>query len=697
MHLIEVLWMLRFPVFIAAFLLFFPTFALKNARPLLAGLLDLRPRQAVPVTVAACMAAWSSMLCFWAIAREGPERIGAAIEMPSWFIARFHGLSWQAVFWSLFALSCLLPLRLLLAARKYSFQERIDPPRDFSLKFMAGIATGYAVAGGLAAVCLLLYRHPGWFFLGRAGGIAREAHRQTAARFPWVHGVEHSSWLAGYFDPHFHRLYPVHLLCLVALLLSLAVYFFFGMVHYRWPKLFTYTPALCYLLLLAIWSCWILCGLSFFFDALRIPVGLILALYLWKFSGFHSDHTYRLVPRPQMPGAAAPPGALTVLAAGNSGRVIVAATTGGGIQSSAWTAKTLAELGARWSAAHPEDPHRFARALRAISSVSGGSVGAALVTAAYDEAGSLDQQKTLVARAMASSLAHVAAALAYGDFLRAMTPFQWKCFPGRGTALEDAFIARTPGLSETLSSWWMGVAEGRRPANLFNATLCESGSRFLMGSSALKGPVEGLSQFYSDYPGYDLPIAAAARLSATFPFVTPASAPQSESEAIVAERYHVVDGGYYDNYGIATLTEWVQQALREQSAPSHDGRKIEEVMLLQLRGFPVGAAAQPAAARTWLYQLWSPLQTMLSVRNCGQLANSNLDVDLLAQECQSAGVALHPIVLEFPAMPEPPSSYPPLSWHMTERQKRAIDDAWTLLEQKQRDEIDKVQRFLEGD
>lgn len=697
MHLIELFWMLRFPVLIAAFLLFFPTLALKKARPLLAGLLDLRPRQAVPVTVAACIGAWSCMLCFWAIAREGPERIGAAIEMPSWFAVRIHGLSWQPVFWSLFALSCLLPLRLLLAARKYSLQERIDPPRDFSLRFVAAIAVGYSVAGGLAAVCLLLYKHPSWFLLGRAAGIAHAANRQAAIRFPWLRGVERSAWLAGYFDPHFHRLYSAHLLCLLALLLSLAVYFLFGMVHYRWPKLFTYTPALCYLLLLAIWSCWILCGLSFFFDALRVPVGLILVLYLWKFSGFHSDHTYRLVPSPQAPGAIAPPGALAALAAGASGRVIVAATTGGGIQSSAWTAKVLAELSAHWSAAHPKDPHRFARALRAISSVSGGSVGAALVTAAYDDDGSLDQQKTLVGRAMASSLAHVAAALAYGDFLRALTPFRWKCFPGRGTALENAFIARTPRLSESLSSWWAAVAEGRRPANLFNATLCETGSRFLMGSSALKEPVEGLSQFDTDYPGYDLTVAAAARLSATFPFVTPASAPQSESGTIVGKRYHVVDGGYYDNYGIATLAEWVRQALQEQRAPSHAGRKITEVLLLQLRGFPSGAAAQPATIRTWLYQLWSPLQTMLSVRDCGQLANSNLDVELLAQACQSAGATLHPVVLQFPAVSGPASSYPPLSWHMTERQKRAIGDAWTLLEQSQGDEIDKVRRFLEGE
>lgn len=697
MHLIELIWMLRFPVLIAAFLLFFPTLALKKARPLLAGLLDLRPRQAVPVTIAACIAAWSSMLCFWAIAREGPERIGAPIGMPSWFAARLHGLSWQPVFWSLFALSCLLPLRLLLAARKYSLQERVDPPQHFSLRFMAAIAVGYSVAGGLAAVCLLLYRHPGWFLLQRAGDIAHAANRQTAARFPWLRGAEHSSWLAGYFDPHLHRLYAVHLLCLLALLLSLAVYFLFGALHYRWPKLFTYTPALCYLLLLAIWSCWILCGLSFFFDALRIPVGLVLALYLWKLSGFHSDHTYRLVPRPPPAVPAAPPGALAALTAGASGRVIVAATTGGGIQSSAWTAKAVAGLNALWSAAHPEDPHRFARALRAISSVSGGSVGAAFVTAAYDDGGSLDRKKTLVERAMASSLAHVAAALAYGDFLRAMTPFRWKFFPGRGTALENAFIARTPGLQETLSSWWAAVGAGRRPANLFNATLCESGSRFLMGSSALGEPVEGLSQFYADYPGYDLPVAAAARLSATFPFVTPASAPQSESGIIAGRRYHVVDGGYYDNYGMATLAEWVRQALQEQSAPSYAGSKITGVLLLQLRGFPPGAAAQPAKARTWLYQLWSPLQTLLSVRNCGQLANSNLDAELLAQACKSAGVVLRSVLLQFPEISGPPSSYPPLSWHMTERQKRAIGDAWALLEQSQRDEMDKVRVFLEGE
>ena len=59
-------------------------------------------------------------------------------------------------------------------------------------------------------------------------------------------------------------------------------------------------------------------------------------------------------------------------------------------------------------------------------------------------------------------------------------------------------------------------------------------------------------------------VSTAARLSATFPYVTPAAralpradlVPNSDAESL--STYHVVDGGYADNEGAVTSVDWMK-------------------------------------------------------------------------------------------------------------------------------------------
>ena len=69
----------------------------------------------------------------------------------------------------------------------------------------------------------------------------------------------------------------------------------------------------------------------------------------------------------------------------------------------------------------------------------------------------------------------------------------------------------------------------------------------------------------------DIRIATAARLSASFPYVSPAARPTSDSDSALTDgepgrytRTHVVDGGYFDNSGLCALTEWLQEGLTER-------------------------------------------------------------------------------------------------------------------------------------
>jgi hypothetical protein len=102
-----------------------------------------------------------------------------------------------------------------------------------------------------------------------------------------------------------------------------------------------------------------------------------------------------------------------------------------------------------------------------------------------------------------------------------------------------------------------------------NSTSVEVGARFLLANYRVPrytlddtGTYPAQS-FLDSFAGcstgaIDLPLATAAQLSATFPYVSSAArAPQS----VNCNSVHFVDGGYYDNDGTASALEFLRYAL----------------------------------------------------------------------------------------------------------------------------------------
>jgi hypothetical protein len=132
------------------------------------------------------------------------------------------------------------------------------------------------------------------------------------------------------------------------------------------------------------------------------------------------------------------------------------------------------------------------------------------------------------------------------------------------------------------------------PAIAMNSTTSEYGERYLMASYELPRytigenealPAESFLQVYGDTnlsdgntPRYaDLPLATAAQLSATFPYVSSAARfPQ------VAGRSgtHFIDGGYYDNDGTATVIEFLRYALDK---PRENIKAVDKKTLAALK------------------------------------------------------------------------------------------------------------------
>src|SRR5262249_38332444 len=101
-------------------------------------------------------------------------------------------------------------------------------------------------------------------------------------------------------------------------------------------------------------------------------------------------------------------------------------------------------------------------------------------------------------------------------------------------------------------------------------------------------------------------------LSASFPYVAPAA--RSNANPPPATDYHLVDGGYYDNFGITALLGWLEDAIQAKTPSTKE--VLQDILIIEIRPFHTGAEA----ARTkhgWGYQITAPLQGLIAVRDSG--------------------------------------------------------------------------------
>jgi hypothetical protein len=455
-----------------------------------------------------------------------------------------------------------------------------------------------------------------------------------------------------------------HLGAALGFALAFAIYLILG-VYGRWRIGKSRTvPALGSALMVLMLLCSTLSAVAFFFDAWRIPVLLIVLLVgtITAQSG-QSDHFYRLIRRNDLSDAASPE---RIILSSKSPRIVVVAANGGGIQAAAWTAQVLEGLTNRFRA-------DFTNSLRLLSSVSGGSVGAACYVYSLAEP---DVARNPAEAAKESSLDEVAWGLGWPDLLRSVLPWVSRGFMGRGRALEKAWClnsaqdtSKGSHMDAPLSDWNKRVADGLLPGLIMNATIAETGERLLLATTRLRSDrTDGRARIDAAHlhivngEPKDVGVITAARLSATFPYVTPAS----RSDA-PGPQPHIVDGGYYDNYGMSTLVEWLDEGLTHT-------RKPRGVLVLQIHGSPVKEnepEVRHEKIRGWFYQAIAPLTTLVSVRGAGQIAHNDTELQLLQQKwwC-AAGIPIHSVTFEFPV------SKTPLSWHLTPSDQEAISKTW---------------------
>ena len=485
---------------------------------------------------------------------------------------------------------------------------------------------------------------------GRLGAIAR---RVLDALRPYLG--------PGYFSSNGHVL-PPHLYA-TGIFATFAV-FYLGAYFLGKPAYDQGVPALVFVLLLATFITIVLAGVAFFLDRHHLPTFLPIVAWVALLSAVsNSDHYFALrdsaIPTPPMPYD---------IARVHQDVLTVVAVDGGGIQAAAWGAKVLTELERRWPGFH--------RSARFISSVSGGSVGTMYFVNALrpDRDPSAGELDAVLQDATRGSLNEVGWGLAYPDLWRMLVPIVFYHFEkDRGWAVEQAWRRNLTDPPPTLGRWIDGVREGWRPAISLNATGVESGQRFSFGTFR---PPESwrLGNMINTYPNHDIDVPTAARLSATFPYVTPIATAEPGSST---PAWHYADGGYYDNTGMGIAMRWLDSAML-----GHEPEFQNSVVLfIRIRSGPTPRDVSPRA-RAWTYGLIGPIKTLMSVRTAGQRERAETELDFLQRLWCRRGVDIRKFEFAF-ELPVPGARPgedtmrdPPLSWQLTSREVRDLDAAW---------------------
>ena len=441
--------------------------------------------------------------------------------------------------------------------------------------------------------------------------------------------------------------------------------------------------ALFYLIFLLTVFTWLLSGTAFFLDKLRLPVFTSL-LALSLFSGIQgTDHEFAVENSAKV--TPLPPGVVVNAWARkykkDTGKdpktAIVVATAGGGIRASAWTAQVLTGL-------QHECGSGFGSSLLLVSSVSGGSVGTLFVLSDFDGNRTFPAPGTsfddVLFASHRSSLSAVGWGLLYPDLARTVPVFGSVVGSrvglqtiDRGWALENAWISgwKTP---LNMSDWRADVAEGRRPAVIFNTTASENGKRVVIASADVAS--SKAVSFMVD-AGVDIPAATAARLSASFPYVSPQS---RASDGKNSTRVHLADGGYYDNSGILSALEWITAA--------KEPLKGYRVVLLLIDATP--DPEDPTRSWSWQRQLIGPLGTLLKVRSSSQNDRDALESEWVKNGIGGIPIESVPFTYQTTESCEgkgqksifssiQPDQSSPLSWHLNHCQLKNVENAWNEL------------------
>lgn len=341
-------------------------------------------------------------------------------------------------------------------------------------------------------------------------------------------------------------------------------------------------------------------------------------------------------------------------------KLIVLMTSGGGVRASVWTAAVLRELDRR-------RPCGYLQHVRVIGGASGGMVGAGywVTQRMFADPKSYGEDLRGVT---ADALDSVARYLALRDVPALFIPARIR---DRGFALEEAWKKNAPGMARPFKELRTYEESGVSPSLIYTPASLDDGRRVLVSNldldymtrHAIDGhdPTRSAFQFFERFGTDKLTVATAARMSASFPYVS------SAAELPTTKLRRLGDAGYFDNYGGFVISSWLAQN-RQWLVDNTSG-----VLVIQVRDSPVGAGnraidAGPSNNRfaRAFSELTAPIQGVASTRTKAMHFRTDFELATVAPLFGKGFVEQVEIEL--------PNGLAPLSWNLTERAAKAIID-----------------------
>lgn len=382
--------------------------------------------------------------------------------------------------------------------------------------------------------------------------------------------------------------------------------------------------------------------------------------------------------------------------------MVLVAAEGGASRAGYWTGEVLSQLHARTGG-------DSARAIFAISSVSGGSVGAVGYAAAlqdfrHDPTALRSQVERLTGD---DALSPTVGAMLFGDLAQRFLPLG---FPDRAEALERSWeVSWREGcrygprcLGDRMAEPFLAIWQDRdpqwTPLVIVNGASEESGRRVLTSKLALRADQVNALDFYAT-TGRNIPASTAIHNGARFPYISPAGTMMD----IRGDRHgHVIDGGYFDPAGTEVVRELARAIV--EGPGSADKARLKFIFVFVGYGrsaIPPDGASPPAgpmpagpATSSFSNEVLAPLRGMIASRGGhAQHMARNLKADVKADGLEqfpglyasgpNAGAALRgayiPILLcddsDQPQKPVRQRFIMPMDWALSPEARRRMEHA----------------------
>jgi hypothetical protein len=422
-------------------------------------------------------------------------------------------------------------------------------------------------------------------------------------------------------------------------------------------------------------------GISFFLDYFRLPLIPSLVVYgmlMWTVAS--TDSYYSMGPPPGAVAQPAPrqdanlPLPVSIKPVNGKRTLVVVTAAGGGILAAGWTAQVLTGL-------HEIYGDKFTGSIGLVSAVSGGGVGALFFLDRWSDTQrglekAPDVLNSIRENATRSSLEATAEGMAGWDTVKAFIPVVKA--RDRGFKIEESWRLQLQRKAATLADWARQAQANRFPIVVFNATAVENGKRFMIsncllpgGRGFLKRPADGSQaiEYAKLYESMNLSVATAARLSATFPYVSPICRPLGD----VAEPYHVADGGYVDNEGVATALDWLDHLIAIRNRPA-EAAPFDRILVIRI--VPIADDSKPEfhSHLGWVYATFGPLTAMINVRSTSQHERNEFALQLFRKASESIKIPFETAEFQLTGLKDPP-----LSWKLSQTEVAAIKGAWAKL------------------